>query len=188
MTSELPISTIVYASDDQINYCFQKLVSAGLISSFAFIRHDSDNKKEHCHVFCVPSRRVDLDNLAFIPSADNSSINAVKPFRRSKFGDWFLYAIHDKWYCSAKGLKGKHEYSLSDVYFSDEDLRIDASDALASSFDFYASPIDKMLNIYFDGGSFIDAMRALRIPYGAMGSFLRAWKDVSDTINESEKK
>lgn len=185
MTTSCPISTIAYASDDQINYCFQQLVSVGVISSFAFIRHNFDNKKEHCHVLCIPAKRIILDDFAFIPSVEDPSVNALKPFRKSSFNDWFLYAIHDRWYCSAKGILNKHEYDISDFYFSTDDLKIEAQDALAWSFSVNRSPIDRMAEIYLSGGSVIDAMRELHVAFGAMGSFCRAWQELRLALEQT---
>lgn len=105
-----------------------RLIKQGIIEFYAFINHqpEEDEKKPHKHLFITPSTSVDTFHLQDILSEPDVLHPDLPPlgckvFKRSKFGDWFMYVIHDKDYLATKGESRKYHYLKDDIICSDED-------------------------------------------------------------------
>ena len=133
MKTSKPFSTISYNSVDFLKYRLDLLVNSGKISFYAFIKHfgefdpqRNEREKDHIHLFIEPNGTVDTDDiLAYFVEIDQS--NPTKPFRclpshKSKFGDWYLYSIHDKAYLASKFETREYSYQLSDIVTSSSEL------------------------------------------------------------------
>jgi hypothetical protein len=125
-TSRL-ISSISYNSGDFLCGLLNDLVKKGIIDFAHWVKHEpeQDEKKAHYHLILRPSKRMDTNALqAFFlePIAGDKPLKCL-PFTISKnMRDWILYSVHDKGYLITKGESRKFEYSLGDVFSTDEDL------------------------------------------------------------------
>lgn len=121
-----PISTISYNSPEYLRGKLEELRKAKIISVWFFIKHkkEKDEKKDHIHVYLEPSKQLFTDALQdeFIEPVEGSD----KPlrcmhFQPSKFGDWYLYTLHDVAYLKRKGQSRQHHYKREDFVVCDED-------------------------------------------------------------------
>lgn len=121
-----PISSISYNTEP---FLIQKLdfcLKLGLISYYEFIKHngDTDTKKPHIHLYCIPSKFVDLAEFKGMfdepdPTRADGKPLICEPFRVSNsYGDWYWYGLHDKDYLRAKMLQRNCHYSDSDIVSS----------------------------------------------------------------------
>lgn len=127
MQTRKPISTISYNTDEFLNGKLREWKNSGLISYAMYINHepDVDDKKPHKHVYIVPSRQIQTDDL----EKDSCEIDKNKPdkplkfmlMRSSKESDWILYGIHDRIYLQKKGLVRKTHYKFTDIVSTDDD-------------------------------------------------------------------
>ena len=103
MRTSKPFSSISYNSDKFLIFTLNNLVQSRVIDFWLFINHfpESDESKNHKHLFVVPNGTFDTDKLKdylieVVPGCD-------KPLtcifcKSSKFTDFFLYSIHDEVY------------------------------------------------------------------------------------------
>lgn len=98
----------------------------GTIEFWSYIIHkpDTDDKKEHIHLFMIPAKMIETTTLLpeFIEPDPIAGIPR-KSLRidRSNFGDWYLYGLHDREYLKAKGKEKNVHYSRNDFKSSDDD-------------------------------------------------------------------
>ena len=132
MRTSKPISTISYNTIPFLKGKLTELQNAGIISEWYFIHHlrEDDETKDHTHVFILPSKLVQTDDLvkAF---TEYDPKNPQKPLKcprwqNSKFSDWYMYGIHDIAYLASKGQARKYHYRLEDVVAWDDDALAEA--------------------------------------------------------------
>lgn len=126
MKTRLPISTVSYNTDSFLQYKLNELIKAKKISFWSYIIHkaEENEKKDHKHLFIVPSSTVQtVDLQSFFDEIDLSSDKPLKcmDFRPSKFYDWYKYCLHDIAYLFSKGEIRQFHYSKSDFVVSDLD-------------------------------------------------------------------
>ena len=102
------------------------LIKNEIVEFWCYIQHkaESDTTKNHIHLFLQPSKKIDTQELKdYFNEIEIGSIIPLgcKPFRKSKFGDWYWYCLHDITYLMGKGLKRKYHYKKSDFVASDID-------------------------------------------------------------------
>lgn len=125
MRTSKPIATISYNTDNFLQKKLSTMVEQGKIDFFCYVQHmpEDDETKFHKHLFIIPSGYCDTTSLknefAEMEPGNEKSLGVIN-FVSSKFGDWFMYALHDKDYLRSKGLERKYHYNLQDFYASDE--------------------------------------------------------------------
>lgn len=126
-TSTLPISTILYMSESDLNERLKILTNLYKLD-YAYICHKGENgAKDHIHII-LKSQAKQFSNidkirecLYEIVDCDTENYKKgqskpCKPFVESKsLRDWFLYSIHNKEYLESKGEAREYEYTKSDV-------------------------------------------------------------------------
>lgn len=122
-----PISTIWWGDDEFLRFKLDDLVRRRILDFYAFIRHkpEEDEKKEHSHVFCIPSQRIDTNQLRdYLTQYDPNHPKPIlpNPFRSSKYDDWEPYVLHDPVYLASKGQSRKFHYKFEEIQTSDENM------------------------------------------------------------------
>ena len=138
MFTSKPFATISYNSVDFLKNNLDTFIKSGVIDFYAFIKHkkEADEKKAHIHLFIVPSTRTNTNSL--LSQFDELDPSCELPLRcmpavSSKFGDWYMYCLHDKNYLASKGQAREFFYAKEDFtvsneeYFDDCIHRIDKS-------------------------------------------------------------
>lgn len=129
MRTTKPIATISFNSASYLKLKLDELKKAKIISVYHFIEHlpedDEAGKKQHIHLYIEPAKLVQTEELnghflEFDPEKPDKPKRCL-PFRLSKFGDWYLYALHDTAYLIAKGQTRRYKYEHKDIITSDED-------------------------------------------------------------------
>lgn len=157
-----------------------RLLESGRIEFWAFCRHlpDADDAKEHNHIFMIPARMTDTANL--VPEFNEPDPIVGIPRRcklifPSKWGDWYLYVLHDREYLKAKGQERNVHYSRKDVICSDED----SADQLINEIDVIAlKGFANMLDNAVNGVSFTDALIKGIIPQSRITQWSGIYKSV----------
>lgn len=126
MRTTKPISTVWFGSEEFLKYKLDDLVKRNVIDFYAFIKHlpEEDQKKEHRHLYVVPSSRIDTQSLTdHLTEFDTTNLKPIipLPWRSSKFGDWLLYNLHDSVYLASKGQERKYHYDVKEVVTSNDD-------------------------------------------------------------------
>ncbi len=180
MRTTKPISTISFNSPEYLALKLHELEQARKISFWAFIIHqpedDEGGGKEHCHVYIEPSRMVQTDDLRselreFDPSNPDKPFGCL-PFRQSKFGPWFLYAIHDKRYLLSLGQSRKYSYHFDEILTSDYDNLV----FLSKTIDMLElSRYSDMLEAIENGVTFPEYFRRGNVPIPQVRNFEIAW-------------
>lgn len=131
MKTSKPFSTISYNSTLFLQGKLDDLINRRKIAFYCFLDHyaEEDEKKAHKHVFIVPNGQINTDEvLEYLLEIDVN--NPTKPLgcippHSSKFGDWYLYAIHDKDYLASKGQTRKYAYTREEMVVSDTDYLLE---------------------------------------------------------------
>lgn len=131
MRTRTPISTISYNSESFLKHKLDDLVRLNHVDFYYFIKHqaEADEKKEHIHLYLMPSQPIDTQVLReqfneYVK--DNEMPLKCMTFRKSNsFADAYLYDIHDETYLQYKQLEKKFHYTFSDVISSDDDFLLD---------------------------------------------------------------
>lgn len=130
MKTRLPFSTISFNTPEYLTQKLNELRNAKILSEWFFITHkaeaDEAGARDHNHVYFIPSKGIQTDDVRqelkeFDPQ------NPEKPrgcltMRSSKFGNWYLYALHDPDYLASKGESRKFHYKREDFKASDQDV------------------------------------------------------------------
>ncbi len=192
MRTYKPLSTISYNTQSNLRIYLEALIEKGSISFYAFLKHYGEGgKKDHFHVYIEPQEEIDTNaqwfREWFIEKSDDPPCKPlnVEPWRKSKFDDWVLYSQHDSAYLAQKGLKKEYtDYGLN-CFISSDDSEFKARESLINRQSFLP-PVTRMLNCVQEGLNVIEAMQALRIPYGAMGSFIKAYDICKQVFAQNE--
>lgn len=180
MKTGKPISTISFNTTSYLKLVLDNLLSNKIISFWFFIKHkpedDEGGHKEHHHVFLIPSKMIQTDDLReqFI---EYDPDNPDKPrktllFKSSKFDDAYLYFLHDKRYLALKGQSRKFHYSVEDIFSSDDDELL----CSARSIDLISlSPYRDMEDAQSQGLTFNEYFKRGTIPLPQLLLYQRAW-------------
>lgn len=130
MKTRLPFSTISYNTESYLRGKLKALQVAHVLSEWYYIHHmpedDEAGKKEHFHVFMLPARSVQTEDireaLVELDPQKPDKPRKCLSFRSSKFGHWYMYAIHDTAYLASKGESRKHHYRYEDIVAFDDDV------------------------------------------------------------------
>ena len=131
MRTQQPISFIWFGSESFLKDQLSCFVVENKVDFWCFIHHkkEEEEKKDHFHVFAMPSSVIDSDYFkAHFVEADPNNVKPVKINRieTSKWYDWYWYGLHDPRYLSTKGIDPKrYVYSPNDIVRSDEDMFIE---------------------------------------------------------------
>lgn len=112
MSTSKPISTISYNTEAFLRTTLENLIKGHTISDYYFIPHqaDTDDLKDHIHVWVQPNRSLDTMTLqeAFKEIDPNNLEHPLGciSFRPSKLDDWILYGLHLQPYLEAKASPG----------------------------------------------------------------------------------
>ena len=128
MRTSKPFSTISYNTEDYLTAKLDELVITRKIEFYAFIEHlpEDDETKKHKHLLIIPNGTINTDQVQdYLTELDPTKPDG-KPlgcimFRSSKFGDWYLYALHDVGYLAQRGQSRKYHYTQADFKVSDSD-------------------------------------------------------------------
>ena len=151
-----PFATISYNTDTFLQHQLNDLVSRNIIDFWCYINHNAeiDEKKDHKHLFIIPSAMIDTKNLEqhFIEPQLNDLPLRCMPFVSSKFDDWFLYSKHDAGYLLMKGQARKYHYNDSDFITNNEDWFIELKHSInlvkTNAFNKIAESVENGLNNY----------------------------------------
>ena len=128
MRTTKPISTISYNTETYLKGILDELVKAKKISTYHYIEHlpEEDEKKSHFHVWMLPSRMLQTDDVRdafkeFDPSDPERPLGCL-PFESSSFDNWYLYCLHDDAYLASKGQSRKYHYSRDNFVSSDDEF------------------------------------------------------------------
>lgn len=187
MKTTKPISTISYNTPQYLEYILNDLVKAKIITCWHYVEHlpedDEGGKKKHIHLYVVPAKLIQTEDitekLTEIDFENPTKPKKCIPWRNSKrFGDWYLYAIHDRAYLASKGESRRYHYSVDDVRTSDFDeltfaiKEIDLTDT---------SPYQSIIKAQREGVTFEEFVRRGLVPLPQLRNFEMAWGIMSNT-------
>lgn len=130
MKTRLPFSTISFNTPDYLTQKLNELRNAKILSEWFFISHkaeaDEAGGRDHNHVYFIPSKGIQTDDVRqelkeFDPQNPDKPRGCLT-MRSSKFGNWYLYALHDPDYLASKGEARKFHYKRDDIKASDQDV------------------------------------------------------------------
>ena len=186
MRTTKPISTISFNSANYLRLKLDELVKAKKLSFWAFITHkpedDEGGKKEHHHVFTVPAKMLQTDDLReelkeFDPAHPDKPLGCLI-WTSSKFDSWYLYALHDKRYLASKGQSRKYHYLHDDIIASNDDdlLMMSRQIDLVS-----LSPYADMQDAIDHGLTFAEYFKRGTIPIPQIRPFMTSWELLAST-------
>lgn len=179
MRTSKPVATISYNSPAYLELKLEELRRAGRVSEWYYIRHkaEDDEKKDHIHLYVVPSKMLQTDDLvAYFMEPDPAS--PTKPLTcprwvSSKFGDWYLYSVHDPAYLASKGQTRKYHYSRSDFKAYDQD----ALDESIRDIDLTTlTAVQRMQEAMAVGLTFGEYLKVGGVPIAAVRAYEHAWQ------------
>ena len=192
MKTSKPVSTISYNTPRFLLGQLDGLLQSGKISFYAFIVHkgeeddEAGTQKDHIHLYVEPARNLQTDDLTreLLEIDPNKPAKPLKclPWQNSKrWGDWYLYALHDKRYLASKSQARQFHYTDEHFFTSDIDY-----------FTYKCRNIDYMqLDIYSDMLDFIEQNQSIgtyvkcrNIPISQLAFIERAWKFMAADIVE----
>lgn len=178
MRTSKPIATISYNTPEFLKLKLEELRKAGRVSEWYFIQHkpEEDQKKPHIHLYVVPSKMLQTDDLTkeFLQPdpANNGKYVTCPRWVSSKFADWYLYGIHDKAYLASKGQTRQYHYRLTDVQAFDQD----ALEECVREIDLTSlTAVKRMLDAQQAGITFAQFFRTGGVPVNAVKAFQEAW-------------
>ena len=130
MKTRLPFSTISFNTKPYLELKLDELRRSKILSDWFFIMHkpedDESKGKEHAHVYFIPSKGVQTDDvrqelLELDPEHPDKPRGCLR-MQSSKFGNWYLYGIHDPDYLASKGETRKYHYKYEDIVASNYDV------------------------------------------------------------------
>lgn len=182
MKTRLPFSTISFNTEPYLILKLTELRNAKILSDWFFIPHKAEDDeckgKEHFHVFMIPSKGVQTDDIRqelkeFDPTHPDKPRGTLA-FRFSKFGSWYLYAIHDHDYLASKGESRKFHYCYDDLRASDPDVlyeyyyEIDVLEEIGA--------FKGMKEAKSKGLSFSEFFNQGKVPVAQVNNYLKSWE------------
>ena len=130
MKTSKPFSTISYNTEPFLIERLKDLENRRIINFWAFVYHlpEEDEKKPHKHLYIVPNGQLSTDKfIDYLLEPDLTCGKPLKclPCQSSKFGDWYLYALHDEAYLLSKMQTRQYHYSDDDIRVSDDDAFVE---------------------------------------------------------------
>lgn len=181
MNTQKPISTISWNTEPFLVALLSSLLASHKIDYWEFIHHqaedDEGGKKDHFHVYIEPSKRIQTAILKDEFKEPDFKHPDGKPlgclgFRNSVYSDWYLYALHDPSYLSAKNQARRFHYSDEQIKCADPDehhFRVCSVDLSGYS------PV-KRLKAFKDAGlSFADVVGKGVVPIPQVAQFEKVW-------------
>lgn len=180
MRTTKAISTISFNTPAFLELKLEELTKAKRISFWAYILHqpedDEGGRKQHMHVFAVPSKMIQTDDLKeelkeFDPEHPDKPRGCIS-WNISKFDPWYMYILHDRKYLASKGQSRKYQYYPDEVITSDPDellVRVRSIDLLA------LSPYMDMENALNEGLSWDQFFARGTIPITLVNQYEKAW-------------
>lgn len=181
MRTSKPVSAISYNSPQFLRLKLEELRRAKRISEWYFIEHepeeDEGGKKRHIHLYLVPSKMLQTDDL-IVEFSEFDVTHPEKPltcprWRDSKFSDWYLYGIHDKSYLASKGQSRRYHYRYEDVLSFDSDALLQSVREIDLT---SLTPVKTMLDAQAQGISFSQYFRSGAVPIPQFLQFKQAWE------------
>lgn len=139
MRTSKPLSPVTYNTEDFLLGVLHSLMEDGLIAEWHYIKHkaDTDSKKDHIHLYLLPTKPVDVPNSPFCARFNELDPNSEKPLKPiwlnpdcpskantcSSDPDLVDYWTHDAEYLASKGLSRNIAYSRDDIVSSSEEAR-----------------------------------------------------------------
>lgn len=179
MRTTKPISTISFNSPDFLAIKLTELTQSKIISFWSFVPHlpedDEGGKKNHIHLYIEPSKMIQTEELR--DELREPDFSTGKPlgclaFHTSKFGDWYLYGLHDPAYLMSKGQSRKYHYKHEDFITNDPDnltFNVRTIDMLS------VSPYQALIDAQRQGLTFSEYFSRGTIPLPQLALFERAW-------------
>lgn len=184
------ISTISFNSKEFLELKLNELIKSKIISFWCFITHEpeEDEKKEHHHVYIIPSKMIQTDDLREFLIQHNED-DPSRPFgclmfNPSKFDDWFLYGLHDPEYLASKGQGREHYYSQDDFICSSYD---DFDEMIKKVDKGKLSPYIAIRKAKENGMSFSQYIQTAGVNINQLHNFQRAWELVTPTLNRNNR-
>lgn len=191
MKTTLPFSTISYNSAAFLELKLNEHLKAHTISFWAYVTHqpEEDERKEHHHVWIVPSRGILTDSLMddfleFDPEKPNKP-RACLPCSSSKnFADWYLYAVHDEKYLLMKGQTRKYHYRYNAVKTSNEDYLLE----LYKSIDITKlTPYEAIKQAVGNGLTFDELVAQGQVPIPQFDSWRKAFASIRSSMFKTNR-
>lgn len=190
MRTTKPISTISFNTESFLKGKLDELVKAKKITAWHFINHlaEEDEKKEHFHVWILPTKMIQTDDLReelkeFNP-VDPSKPFGCLPFESSDFDNWYLYVLHDTRYLTSKGQVRKYHYHRDNIVTSDDDYldeqvrRIDL---------IHLSPYADMMEAIEHGVSWPQYFSRGTVPLPQINAFQNAWMLLMEQFSRTHR-
>lgn len=189
MNTSKPFSTITYNTPKYLQNKLDDFVEEGILAFYSFIKHngedDEGGKKDHIHLYIIPSKRVNTEALANefceIPEGYQPHEGEKIPYLKwlicqsSKFDDWEQYTLHDALYISSKGLSKKFVYTTDDYITSD----LDTLNSMIKQINTEAlTPYRSIQQAIQDGITWQRFVLRGTIPINQLGNFERAWDSI----------
>ncbi len=179
MRTSKPIATISYNTPEFLKLKLEELRKAGRVSEWYFIQHqpEEDQKKPHIHLYVVPSKMLQTDDLTreFLQPdpANNGKFVTCPRWVSSKFPDWYLYSIHDQAYLASKGQSRQYHYRLGDIQAYDQD----ALEESVREIDLTSlNAVKRMMDAQQVGLTFAQFFRTGGVPVNAVRAWEQAWE------------
>lgn len=189
MRTSKPVSTITYNSPQFLVGRLDELIDAKKITFYAFIYHfgeiekNGSEGKNHIHLYILPAKTIQTDDLILdLREMDMTNPGAKplkpQPFRNSKrFGDWYLYCIHDPAYLASKLESRQIQYTCDQFYTSDPDFFLQLiSEIQADNLITY----EDMRSYIREGLSFARFMTDYRLPFTQVAFYEKVFKILLD--------
>ena len=180
MKTSKPISTISFNTIPYLVQKLRELEKAGFIEFWSFIQHkpedDEGGKKEHIHVYIQPSKMIQTTDIKeefkeFDPENPEKPLGCIN-MNKTKWDDWYLYALHDKAYLAQKGQARKYHY-ISDEFINSDyeefNYKVKTIDLLS------LSPYMDMEDAQNQGLTFAEYFHRGTIPLQQLMLYERAW-------------
>ena len=178
MRTSKPIATISYNTPEYLKLKLDELSKAGRLSEWYFIHHkaEADEKKDHIHLYVVPSKMLQTDDLKkeFLqPDPAKPGLFVTCPrWVSSKFQDWYMYAIHDAAYLASKGQTRQYHYRMDDVQAYDRD----AFEECVREIDLTTvNAVKRMQDAQKAGLSYAQFFKSGGVPINAVRAYEEAW-------------
>lgn len=184
MKTSKAISTISFNSIPYLVQKLRELENAGILEYWSLIPHqpedDEGGKKEHIHVYMQPAKMVQTTDIKeelkeYDPQNPNKPLGCIN-LNKSKWDDWYLYALHDPSYLAQKGQSRRYRYISDEFINSDQDeflFKVKTIDLLS------LSPYMDMQDAQSQGLTFAEYFHRGTIPLPQVMLYERAWNLMS---------
>lgn len=195
MRTTKPVSTISYNSPAFLKLKLEELTASKKVSFWAFIEHnpepdeakDEAGKKKHIHLYIEPAKMLQTEDLkGFFAEPDPEKPDKPKScifFNSSKFGDWYLYGLHDKAYLAYKHQSRVHHYKAEQMVTSDADemnARVQQIDMMD------ITPYMKIMESISQGLTWDEFVSSARVPLPMLGAYRIAFDALlTSTLNRN---